>query len=110
MAKAPKSGEIIAKMRPDVNDRPRQVRSFHANDTAHVMLQPIVGLVPAVVCPIREASCSHGRTQAKLRIFFFICLERVYKAGAVAVRSLSRVSSGINNFNTFRCGSEDYYR
>lgn len=28
MTKAPKSGEIVKKMRPDVNDRPRQVRSL----------------------------------------------------------------------------------
>lgn len=30
MAKSPKSGEISAKIRPDANDRPKQVRTYRA--------------------------------------------------------------------------------
>lgn len=75
MAKAPKSGEIVAKLRPDVNDRPRQVRSFCARNVAsHVKLQAVVGPVPAVVWPAafdRETVCSHGRTHAKPLVGIF---------------------------------------
>lgn len=41
MAKAPKSGEIVAKLRPDVNDRPRQVLDEEGGNEARTLWQRI---------------------------------------------------------------------